>query len=129
MPTGKDNSTDHRGTGGPLVTADQSIQAGDGVRTFRTQKGEEIMSVSDQYLYRGGISHAVPGVKRLFASIGGRIEGVPVRDAFGQSNGFRRPGYAIDVIPGSCMWLGSETFFPATFRLPWSATAEQASLI
>ena len=70
------------------------------VPTFRTRKYEGVMSVSDQYLWRGGISHAVPRVKGLVASIGGRMEGVPVRDAFGQSNGFRRPGYAISVDPG-----------------------------
>lgn len=148
MPTGKENSVDHgvfRGTR-QLVTADQSIQAGDGgwgfameiqatkrtffnstlyfsgsylfnpldtngVQTFRTAKGEEIMSVSDQYLYRGGISHAMPKVKRLFVSIGGRMEGVPVRDAFGASNGFRRPGYAIDVDPGFMYMVGYKNFF------------------
>jgi hypothetical protein len=28
------------------------------------------------------------------------MEGIPVRDAFGASNGFRRPGYAISIDPG-----------------------------
>jgi hypothetical protein len=70
------------------------------VQTFRIRPGEEIMSVTDQYLFRGGISHAVPKIRGLAASIGGRIEGVPVRDAFGSSDGFRRPGYAISVDPG-----------------------------
>ncbi|HEY6249528.1 MAG TPA: hypothetical protein VI685_06180 [Candidatus Angelobacter sp.] len=146
MPTGKDNSVDHRGPGGPLVTADQSIQAGDGgwgfaletqafkqtffhstlyfsgaylfnpedtngVKTFRSAPGEEVMSVADQYLYRGGISHHVPRVRGLFASIGGRMEGVPVRDAFGRSDGFRRPGYAIDVDPGFMYVVGTRNIF------------------
>lgn len=146
MPTGRDDSVGHRGSAGPLVSADQSIQAGDGrwgfaletqaikpfffhstlyfsgaylfnpadtngVRTFRTQKGEGIMSVADQYLYRGGISHKVPKIKGLFASIGGRIEGVPVHDAFGDSNGFRRPGYAIDVDPGFMYAVGFKNVF------------------
>jgi len=148
MPTGKDNAVDHGVSRGirQLVTADQSIQAGDGgwgfaletqmfkpipgrntlyfsgaylfnpkdtngVRTFRTQKGEEIMSVADQYLYRGGISRPAPKIKGLFVSIGGRIEGVPVHDAFGQSNGFRRPGYAIDVDPGFMYALGFKNVF------------------
>ena len=31
------------------------------------------------------------------------MEGVPVRDAFGSSNGFRRPGYEISVEP-RLMW-------------------------
>ena len=147
MPTGKDNAVDHgvfRGVH-QLVTADESIQLGDGgwgfaletqgfkqtffhstlyfsgaylfnpedtngVRTFRSAPGEGIMSVSDQYLYRGGISHKVPKIKGLFASIGGRMEGVPVRDAFGASNGFRRPGYAIDVDPGFLYAIGRNIF-------------------
>jgi hypothetical protein len=71
-----------------------------GVSTFRTAKGEEVMSVTDQYLYRGGLAHAVPKIRGLAASVGGRMEGVPVRDALGASNGFRRPGYAISVEPG-----------------------------
>jgi hypothetical protein len=75
-------------------------QGTNGVPTFRTAKGEETMSIADQYLYRGGISHAVPKIRGLVASFGGRMEGVPVRDAFGSSLGFRRPGYAIDLDPG-----------------------------
>lgn len=71
-----------------------------GVRTFRARPGETVMSITDQYLIRGGVSRAVPWIRGLAASIGGRMEGVPVRDAFGASNGFRRPGYAISVDPG-----------------------------
>jgi hypothetical protein len=71
-----------------------------GVPTFRTRAHERIMSVTDQYLFRGGVSHRVPHVRGLVGTIGGRIEGVPVRDAFGKSDGFRRPGYAISVDPG-----------------------------
>ncbi|HET8547294.1 MAG TPA: hypothetical protein VFL57_04785 [Bryobacteraceae bacterium] len=71
-----------------------------GVSTFRTRPGEEVMSVADQYLYRGGLSHAVPGVRGLTATFGGRMEGVPVRDLIGRSDGFRRPGYAISIDPG-----------------------------
>jgi hypothetical protein len=81
-----------------------------GVATFRTQKGEEVMSIADQYLYRGGLSHQVFKIKGFFASIGGRMEGVPVRDAFGKSDGFRRPGYAIDVDPGFLVSLGKNIF-------------------
>lgn len=71
-----------------------------GVSSFRTRPGETVMSVSDQYLYRGGITRTVPGLKSFALSFGGRIEGVPVRDAFGRSDGFRRPGYAISADPG-----------------------------
>jgi hypothetical protein len=71
-----------------------------GVRTGRGRAAEAIMSVSDQYLARTGVIFAVPKTRRWTASIGGRIEGVPVRDAFGKSDGFRRPGYAISLEPG-----------------------------
>jgi hypothetical protein len=71
-----------------------------GVPTMRTRPGETVMSVADQYLYRGGIARQVPKIRNLTVTFGGRMEGVPVRDAFGKSNGFRRPGYAISIDPG-----------------------------
>ncbi len=70
-----------------------------GVKTYRPAPGEQVVSATDQYLWRGGISHAVPKVRGLALSAGGRMEGVPVRDAFGSSNGFRRPGYVISIEP------------------------------
>jgi hypothetical protein len=76
------------------------------VPTFRSKQGEQFMSAADQYLYRAGLSHRVFNVKWLFASIGGRMEGVPVRNAFSSSEGFRRPGYAIDVDPGFLVSMG-----------------------
>lgn len=57
-------------------------------------------SATDQYLWRGGLSRHVPKVRGLALSFGGRMEGVPVRDAFRASNGFRRPGYVISIEPG-----------------------------
>ena len=36
----------------------------------------------------------------LAVSLYGRMEGVPVRDIFGGSDGFRRPGYAVSIEPG-----------------------------
>lgn len=71
-----------------------------GVSTFRTKRGEEVFSVADQYLARAGLSHAMPKVRNMTVTFGGRIEGVPVRDLLGKSNGFRRPGYAISADPG-----------------------------
>jgi hypothetical protein len=40
----------------------------------------------------------------------GRIEGVPVRDIIGKSEGFRRPGYAISVEPGFLYSRGRDTW-------------------
>lgn len=69
------------------------------VLTYRTAKGEEKMSIADQYLVRGGASFAVPGVNNLSFSAGVRWEGVPVRDLIGGSDWFRRPGYAVSIEP------------------------------
>jgi len=70
-----------------------------GVQTYRTAKGEEVMSIADQYSVRGGISVAVPKVTNLSFSAGVRWEGVPVHDLIGPSEGFRRPGYAVGIEP------------------------------
>ena len=71
-----------------------------GVPTFRSQPGQGVMSVTDQYLYRGGLSQYVPKVRGLALSLGVRGEGVPVRDLLGDSNGFRRPGFIFSLDPG-----------------------------
>ncbi len=79
------------------------------VLTYRTAPGEEVMSISDQYLLRGGAAVAVPGVKNLSFSAGLRFEGVPVRDLIGGSQGFRRPGYAVAVEPALAYVAGKNT--------------------
>jgi len=71
-----------------------------GVRTGRGRASEAIMSVADQYLARAGVLVPVPKAPGWAASFGARLEGIPVRDAFGKSDGFRRPGYALSVEPG-----------------------------
>ena len=59
-----------------------------------------VNSVPDQYLGRVGLSYAIWPAHGLSVSLGGRIDGVPVSDAVGGSDGFRRAGYAIYVDPG-----------------------------
>ena len=71
-----------------------------GVPSFRSQPGQSIMSVTDQYLFRTGISQSMPKVRGLAFSFGVRAEGVPVRDLIGSSDGFRRPGSIISLDPG-----------------------------
>lgn len=88
-----------------------------GVSTFRTRPGETVLSVADQYLYRGGLSHAVPKVSGLAVSFGARMEGVPVHDVFGGSNGFRRPGYAISLDPG---FLYARGLYLFSCNIPWA---------
>src|SRR5882757_5929563 len=71
-----------------------------GVPSFRSQPGQSVLSVTDQYLFRTGVSQGVPKVRGLALSIGVRGEGVPVRDLIGGSDGFRRPGAIISLDPG-----------------------------
>lgn len=88
-----------------------------GVSSGRIRFRETVNSVPDQYLLRGGLAHAVPGVPGLVVTLGGRWEGVPVRDLIGQSNGFRRPGYAISADPGLLYVRQGYTF---AFNVPWA---------
>ena len=59
-----------------------------------------VNSVPDQYLGRGGVSYIVWPSKGLSISVGGRIDGIPPTDLWGNSDGFRRAGYAVYVEPG-----------------------------
>jgi hypothetical protein len=73
-----------------------------------TPGSEAYMSVPDQYLYRVGATwfpHASTGL-----SLGLRWEGIPVNDLVGDSNGFRRPGYAFSIEPGVNYTKGPHTF-------------------
>ena len=67
-------------------------------------------SETDQYVARVGASYAGKSWKGFGASLGGRLEGVPVEDLIGDSNGFRRPGYAISIEPGLSYSRGAYTF-------------------
>lgn len=76
-----------------------------GVRTFRDSlspilANEAIMSITDQYMARAGFSFYPVKDGSLNFSLGARIEGIPVKDAFGKSDGFRRPGYVVSIEPG-----------------------------
>jgi hypothetical protein len=57
-------------------------------------------SISDEYLAEAGIAYPIRQVRGLALTFGPRDEGVPVRDIFGQSYGFRRPGFAVSLEPG-----------------------------
>src|SRR6185369_1234201 len=69
------------------------------VQTYRTAPGEEVMSIADQYLVRGGVAFPIPRSVNMTFSAGLRAEGVPVRDIIGGDTGFRRPGIAVSVEP------------------------------
>ena len=86
-----------------------------GVQTGRGRPSESIMSVADQYLVRLGAVLPFPKVRGLSFSISARGEGVPARDILGDSDGFRRPGYAIAVEPGFIFSRGKDVW---SFSLP-----------
>jgi hypothetical protein len=69
------------------------------VLTYRGGAGEQVMSIADQYLLRVGAAVPVPKTTSLSFSAGVRMEGVPVRDLLGSSDGFRRPGVAVSIEP------------------------------
>lgn len=127
FPTGEYKAQDyrHRPTGKVLDYVDNSIQPGDGGwgvlleiqafhklfrNTFAYMNGTYLLnpqntnsignSIWDAYVGRGGLSYAIWPEKGLALSLGGRIEGVPPEDAVGESEGRRRPGFAVSVEPG-----------------------------
>ena len=67
--------------------------------TSRRNPYEQVMSIPDQYFGQGGFMYTVVPKWGLALGVGARIDGVPAEDVFGDSNGFRRPGYAISVEP------------------------------
>jgi hypothetical protein len=83
-----------------------------GVPTYRSNTYEAIMSVADQYMARLGFNYGFSGkLHHVSASLGGRLEGIPVHDAIGGSEGFRRPGYIISIEPGITYSATKATYF------------------
>lgn len=86
-----------------------------GTNTFRARASEAIMSVPDQFALRTGVFLALKQVHGLGFSLGGRVEGIPIRDIFGKSDGFRRPGYVVSLEPGISYMVKNVT---ATLNVP-----------
>lgn len=72
------------------------------------------LSVPDQYFARAGVNYALAPGKGVSVSLGGRVDGVPARDAVGGSDGFRRPGFSIYAEPGLAVARQSLTFSLST---------------
>lgn len=81
-----------------------------GVLTYRSRDGEQVMSIADQYVARTGIQVAPAAWKGFGLGIGARIEGIPVHDLVGSSEGFRRPGYILSAEPALSWTRGLNTF-------------------
>lgn len=86
-----------------------------GVSTGRSRPSEGTMSVADQYLARLGVAAAVWRRAGLATSLGLRLEGIPVEDLMGPSDGFRRPGFTASIEPG-VVW--SWSFLTTTLSVP-----------
>ncbi|MGH9379962.1 MAG: hypothetical protein ACRD2Z_05065 [Thermoanaerobaculia bacterium] len=86
-----------------------------GVQTYRGRESEAIMSIADQYLARVGLLAGPRSWKGVSVGLGGRVEGVPVHDLIGGSDGFRRPGYAVSAEP-SLSWTRGSRYF--TLSIP-----------
>jgi hypothetical protein len=88
--------------------------------TVRGNPYETVTSIPDQYFARGGFSYLLVPHWGLSLSLGGRIDGVPARDAIGRNDGWRRPGYAVYVDPGVFVshrnWFFSLTVPVAAYR-------------
>lgn len=69
-----------------------------------------INSVPDQFLGRVGLFYNVWPEQGFSLSLGGRIEGIPVHDLIGSSDGFRIPGYSISIEPGAYYSRGQNRF-------------------
>ena len=83
-----------------------------GVPTYRSNVNEAIMSVPDQYMARVGFNYGFKrNLQNFSVSLGGRLEGIPVHDIAGGSEGFRRPGYIISVEPGITYMVKETTFY------------------
>src|SRR5262249_33709871 len=72
-------------------------------------------SVPDQYMTRFGFQYTIWPEGGLALSLGGRFEGVPVKDLIGGSDGFRVAGYAVSIEPG-ISWTWKKNAF--TFSAP-----------
>jgi hypothetical protein len=62
--------------------------------------GPTKMSTADSYLFRAGAGWTFLPKQGLTLTLSARMEGTPVEDIFGESGGFRRPGFAISIEPG-----------------------------
>jgi hypothetical protein len=94
---------------------------------------EHYMSIADQYFAHAGLAYTLVPKWGLSLSLAGRIEGVPVEDVLGDSNGFRRPGFAVAIEPGLQIMKGRFTFNVSTpvalYRNREKSLADQAASI
>ncbi len=88
-------------------------------------------SIADSYLARGGFEFVLWPRYSVVLSLGGRIDGVPIHDFVGGSEGFRRPGYSVSIEPGINVmtkgWTVSVNTPIALYRNRQQSLSEQAA--
>ncbi|MBK6730084.1 MAG: hypothetical protein IPG60_03645 [Bacteroidetes bacterium] len=67
-------------------------------------------SIPDQFLIRGGFTYSPSRFAGMAFNLGFRFEGIPGRDAFGETNGKRRPGKVAAIDPGATYIAGNHIF-------------------
>ena len=102
-----------------------------GVRTYRetlrkSLANEAIASVPDQYMLRGGFNYAFNNAKGLSLALGAKLEGIPVHDLVGGSEGFRRPGYIWSVEPALTYQVSKLNFF---FSMPFAVVRNRTQSV
>lgn len=85
-------------------------EATNGVERPGADPFEEEVSATDQYVGRVGLQVGPHSWNGWSFAIGGRIEGIPVHDAFGSSTGRRRPGYMLSLEPSVTWTRGAYSF-------------------
>jgi hypothetical protein len=74
------------------------------------------------YTARAGLTYTVSRARGLSTALGGRVDGIPVRDLIGGGDdGFRRPGYSLYLDPGVSVAVGKGSL---TLSVPWQLTAD-----
>ncbi len=87
------------GDGSYLITPQNT----NGTLSGQSTPLNQYVSISDEYLAELGIARpvgAIHALRGLAVTLGPRIEGVPAHDFIGSNDGFRRPGFAISMVPG-----------------------------
>ena len=70
-----------------------------------------VLSVPDVYSARAGLSYALWPSQGISVSLGGRLDGIPLRDIIGGGDlGFRRPGFTLFLDPGMVIGRGRDEF-------------------
>jgi len=80
-------------------------------------------TVQDQYLFKIGVAYQITDAVSI--SVAGRVEGVPVKDLIGGSDGFRRPGTASFIETG-IVW-NSPSYGSLSASVPVTITRDRAA--